>query len=91
MVFDGTSLEQGNKGSFDATSLNHGLKQLYLALYDATSQTRRFLPFFPFWAHFAPSSPTVLIVLEEEGMWRFPRASASHALQRLTWACTHHA
>lgn len=87
-VFDGTSLEQRNKGSFDTTRLNYGLKQLYLALYDATPQAPCFLPFFLFCACFALSSPIVLTVLED-GMWSFPPASASHALQRLTWACPH--
>lgn len=77
MFFNGTSLEQGNKSSFDATRLNYGLKQLYLVLYGATPQALSFLPFFLFCAHFALSSPIVLTVLEE-GMWCFPLASASH-------------
>jgi len=40
--------------------LSHGLKQLHLAPHNATPQTLSFLPFFPFWEHFALSSPTVL-------------------------------
>lgn len=67
------------KGSFDATPLSHGPKQLHLAPYEATLQTLSFLPFFPFWAHFALSSPAVLTVLEE-GTWHFPPASAARAL-----------
>lgn len=77
------------KGSFYATPLSHGPKQLHLAPYDATLQTPSFLPFFPFWTHFTLSSSAVLTVLEE-GTWCFPPASAAHALRRLTWACPHH-